>query len=233
MNGLAAALPRLVRAYVERALPPHAPTPETVRVTQAGEMWLKPGGGARPFTAVQDYAVRDVAFSWRASFPLAPLLSLRVLDRYTTGVGALEGRVLGLVPVMRQSGPETSLGEALRYLAELVWMPQAMGANSQLEWRELDERSVEVATRSAPARAAVTLQFDAAGDVASARCEDRPYRQGTSFVPRPWAGTFSEYGTLGGVRLPTRGEVRWELPEGPFTYWRGTITSLELDPADA
>jgi hypothetical protein len=22
--------------------------------------------------------------------------------------------------------------------------------------------------------------------------------------------------------------VRWELPEGPFTYWRGTVTSLEL-----
>jgi hypothetical protein len=24
--------------------------------------------------------------------------------------------------------------------------------------------------------------------------------------------------------------VRWELPDGPFTYWRGTLTSLELVP---
>ena len=32
---------------------------------------------------------------------------------------------------------------------------------------------------------------------------------------------------LGGVRLPRDGEVRWELPEGPFTYWRGRVTSLE------
>jgi hypothetical protein len=26
-------------------------------------------------------------------------------------------------------------------------------------------------------------------------------------------------------------EVRWELPQGPFTYWRGTVTSVELEPA--
>ena len=35
---------------------------------------------------------------------------------------------------------------------------------------------------------------------------------------------------VGGIRLPTRAEVRWELPDGPFPYWRGTIASLELDP---
>jgi hypothetical protein len=28
--------------------------------------------------------------------------------------------------------------------------------------------------------------------------------------------------------VPEQGEVRWELREGPFTYWRGTITSLVL-----
>jgi hypothetical protein len=50
-------------------------------------------------------------------------------------------------------------------------------------------------------------------------------------VTRPWAGRFSDYAVVGGIRIPTRGEVRWELPDGPFTYWRGTITSIELDPS--
>ena len=35
------------------------------------------------------------------------------------------------------------------------------------------------------------------------------------------------YAHIGAVRLPTRGEVRWILPDGPYTYWRGEITSLE------
>ncbi len=39
---------------------------------------------------------------------------------------------------------------------------------------------------------------------------------------------------VGGLRVPTRAEVRWELPEGPFTYWLGRITSLDVGvtPAD-
>lgn len=49
-------------------------------------------------------------------------------------------------------------------------------------------------------------------------------------MPTPWAGTYGDYAIVGGVRVPTRGEVRWELPDGPFVYWRGTIASLELDP---
>jgi hypothetical protein len=38
---------------------------------------------------------------------------------------------------------------------------------------------------------------------------------------------------VGGVRIPTHGEVWWELPNGPFTYWRGTITSVQLGFEDA
>ena len=85
-----AELPPPVRAYAERALPGNAPAPEAVRVTQTGEMWLKPGGRARRFEAEQDYAVGSVAFSWRARFPLAPLVSLHVVDRYAAGTGSLE-----------------------------------------------------------------------------------------------------------------------------------------------
>jgi hypothetical protein len=40
-----------------------------------------------------------------------------------------------------------SKGEAMRYLAELPWLPQAMVANQELEWRQIDDRTVEVATR--------------------------------------------------------------------------------------
>jgi hypothetical protein len=191
-------------------------------------MWLRPGSGPRRFTAVQDYAVADVAFVWRARFPIAPFLSLQVVDRFADGAGSLEARVLGIVPVMHQSGPETSLGEAVRYLAELAWVPHAMAANDRLEWRQLDRQSVEVATRTASARAAVTLQFDTAGDIAGARCDERPYPQGKTFVSRPWAGTFSGYASLDGIRMPTHGEVRWELPDGPYRYWRGTISSVTV-----
>lgn len=34
--------------------------------------------------------------------------------------------------------------------------------------------------------------------------------------------------TTGGICVPTRAEVGWELPDGPFVYWRGTVTDVAL-----
>jgi hypothetical protein len=69
-------------------------------------------------------------------------------------------RLLGL-PQQRQPGPETVRGEALRYLAELPFAPPAIAHNRELEWRQFDERSVEVATTVAGERLAVKLEVDA------------------------------------------------------------------------
>lgn len=222
--------PELIAAYVHRAIGGEATPPAAVRIRQRGEMWLKPGAAPRRFTAVQEIAVREVGFAWRATFPFAPLVALRVLDRFRAGEGSLRGRIFG-IPVIRQSGRETSIGEALRYLAELPWAPFAMTENPQLEWRQLDDETVEVATRVQGARPAVELLFDRSGDVTGARCEARPFPRGRGYVPMPWAGSFTDHAVLGGVRVPTRGEVRWELPDGPWTYWRGEITQLDAAAA--
>jgi hypothetical protein len=225
-------LPALVRRYLDRVLTGgcRGKIPRQVRVTQAGEMRQKPGGSWRRFTAVEDFAVGEVAYSWRARFPIAPLIWLDVVDGYTGGEGFLEARVWGRVRVIRARGQDVSEGEALRYLFELPWAPHAILANSELEWRELDRRTVEVATQVGPARLAARLEFDATGDIIGASCDARPYLEGKTSVPRPWVGSFCDYAIVGGIRLPTRAEVRWELPDGPFPYWRGTIASLELDP---
>jgi hypothetical protein len=45
-----------------------AAVPRQARVAQEGQMLLKPGGRALPFTAVEDFSVEEVAFLWRARF---------------------------------------------------------------------------------------------------------------------------------------------------------------------
>src|SRR6266545_3046346 len=229
--GSEAEAPTLVRRYVERVLPPGGRLPRRVRIRQTGQMWRKPGGRRLPFTSVEEFAVEEVAFSWRARFPVLPLVSMSVLDGYAGGEGRLEARLFG-VPFIRVGGPETAEGEAIRYLSELPWVPHAMVANRALDWTGVDARAVEVATKVGSRRVAVRLEFDETGHIVGASAE-RPRTEGRSIVRRPWSGTFSEYAVVGGLRIPTLGEVRWELPDGPFTYWRGTITSLELGFEDA
>jgi hypothetical protein len=70
------------------------------------------------------------------------------------------------------------------------------------------------------------LRFGDDGDVVAA-FGDRPRAEGRKAVTQPWVGLFGEYAELGGVRIPTRAEVRWNTPDGPFPYWRGRIVSLD------
>lgn len=215
-------LPPLVARYVERNVPP-GPLPARVRFAQAGQMQLKPGRWLR-FVAEQEAATERVEFSWRARFPIAPLVALRVDDWYRAGNGALEVKLFGL-PLKRSQGVDVARGEAMRYLAELPWVPHAFVANRELEWREVDANTVEVTTTIVGSRAAVRLHFDD-GDIVAASAQDRPRAVGRAVVPTPFAGEFGDYELFDGIRLPTTAAVRWELSDGPFVYFRGRITSF-------
>jgi hypothetical protein len=190
-------------------------------------MQVKPGRWL-PFQATQELSAERVEFSWRARFRVAPLVSLRVADWYREGDGGLEGRIWGLVPVLRARGPATARSEAMRYLSELAWVPHAMVVNGELEWRGLGDATVEVATWVPAARAAVRLHFDADGDITGASADARPRLEGQRTVERPFSGAFGDYREVGGVRVPTTAQVAWELPAGPFSYFRCRVTSLEL-----
>jgi hypothetical protein len=216
-------LPPLVRAYADRSAPDTIPLPGQVELTQEGTMWTKPGGRALRFTATQHSCVPDAAFAWRARFRIARILTLEVVASYADGAGALAVRALGRT-IQKDDGPEISAGEALRYLAELPWVPHAMAGNDALRWQTLDERRVQVHLEALPALR-VTFEFDAAGDIVRASSADRLLRLDGRWTARPWSGEFSEYRELGGMRMPAAAEVSWELPEGRYVYWRGRVVA--------
>jgi hypothetical protein len=216
-------LPALVSRYAEQALGGGLETGR-VQIDQRGEMTLKQGAAPRRFSATETFDTEAVAFCWKARFQIVGPLAISVTDFYDGGDGGIEVRVLG-VPVQRKRGAEMAEGEAFRYLAEIPWVPQAIAANSQLEWRELDQRRVEVATRVREKRVAVQLTFDENDHIVETRAE-RPRSEAGNAVT-PWIGTYSAYREVSGVVIPTRGEVGWGLSTGLFTYWRGEITSRD------
>ena len=217
--------PELARAYAERSIGTEVRPLSAVRLRQVGEMVRKPGAKPRAFTATEEFAVDHVAFAWRARFPMLGPVAMRVIDSYDGTDGRLEVRLLG-IPLQRRAGPELAQGEAFRYLAEIAWVPPAILANPQLTWREVGEQTVEIATSVKNERIAVRLVFNEAGEIAQTVAERPRLEAGNATTT--WIGEYSDYQRFDGVRLPTRGEVRWELPDGPFVYWRGTVTSLDL-----
>ena len=222
-----ARLPGLVERYLRRAIPDSGRVPYRVRVTQRGRMRTKPGGRWMRFRATEDFQVRSVAFSWRARF-IGPLSALTAVDEYAAGTGRLRVRLLGVVPIATASGPATARAQAQRYLSELFWAPHAMAGNPELRWREVGDHAVEVSTTVAGSPVAVRIDFDDLGDISTVSTPARARLVANTAVDTAWAGRVSDFATIGGIRVPTRAEVGWQLPGSPFVYWQGHVTDIEL-----
>jgi hypothetical protein len=200
-----------------------------VRLTQSGEMWLKPGSKPSAFTAQQIIAVAEVGFLWRARFRLAGV-SMQIIDYLVHGEGGLQGCLLDALPVVSMtSGDATFRGEAMRYLSELMWNPDGILFNKALEWRVINARTLAVATGEGARRCEVRLLLNEAGDMIGMEATDRPRQVGGGVIDCPWFGRGGNYQSIDGRRIPTRAEVGWIIDGVEFIYWRGRIESWSLE----
>ena len=114
--------------------------------------------------------------------------------------------------------------------AELPWVPHAMAANPELEWQEVDGRTVAVSTQVAGQRPDGEARVGReSGDIVRCLAEARPRDVG---------------GRLGANALGRRpqrlqdsprhpdahpGRGTGELPNTRFVYWRGQITAVRVE----
>ena len=216
------AVPQLVQKFADRA--PAADRPlRTVQLRQRAAMRMTAQGRWHRLSAEETIAIREPGFVWLARMRVAPLVWVAILDAYVDGKGLLELRLFGSLPLVRVQGREIDRSEAMRYLAELPWAPEAMLHNPRLGWRQIDAATVEVATETAGGPARVRLCFEG-GDVARIEALNRPRAVGSGTVPTPWYGRFDAYREIGGRRIPSRASVGWRLDDSPFEYWRGEVT---------
>ena len=191
-----------------------------VQLEQSGQMWRTPGGPPSDFTARQTIRHDAPGFLWRAAMGRTVV----VADYFVAGTGGLEVMLLGVFPIARTvGGVAANQGEALRYLAELPWSPDAILVNRALDWTVVDAKSIKVATGVGAERGEVTFDLDEDGRIVRAGAPSRAYAEKGGTTARPWHGRFWDYQRVGGRFIPIQGEVAWTLDAGDFVYWRGRI----------
>lgn len=223
-------LPAPVAAMAQRGLAGAAPVAGLVQLVQVAEMEMAPGAGWQPLEARQAIATDAPGFVWQASQRRGPLILFRVVDAYVAGQGMLKARLFGSVPVADGQGAEFDRGEAMRYLAELPWAPDAILRNPAIRWQVLDGGEIEARLPLVPRDAVVRFTLDQAGDVVGMAAEDRPATApGGQIELRQWRGRFWDHAVLGGRRIPVRGEVGYVLDGGYAPYWRGEVTGYRVE----
>lgn len=221
------ALPARIQAYAQAA-GGTAEGGSLIRIKQACSLRFQPEQSWYELKAESLVSLKQAGFIWQGSIKAGPLPLVSVVDAYVSGEGLLDARLLSLLPLAQAKGEAADLAEAIRFLAELPWAPDAILKTPGLTWREQADGGFEVETETASGPAKVTLWLDESG--AKVRAESRPRAVKGGAVPTPWEGRFWNPQRVGDRLLPSEAEVAWMLPEGPFVYWKGKLLDYRIKP---
>lgn len=215
-------LPEPVQRWLHQSGVVGRPRARTVRLTQTGEMRLKPDGAWMPVTAEQYFDVDDASFHWSVKTKLLDAVPVVGRDQLAGGHGHMLITVLGLVPVANARGPKIDQGTLLRFLGEIVWFPSA-ALQPYVTWEPIDANSARATLERGGTKVSAVFTFDARGrfvKLAAQRYLNGESLEGWEIPSRAWK-------TFEGIEVPSQGGAVWRLSTGDFDYYRWRITHLE------
>lgn len=196
-----------------------------VHLRQEAEMRLSPAGRWMKLRAEQYFRVDEPGFIWHARISVLPLIHIGARDILFREEGNMLIKMLSLFTLADASGEKLSQSSLHRFLAELTWFPQG-AASPYLQWESVDSRTADATISCKGHEVCGRFHFDDEG---------LPYRftawrymeKNGSYRIYPWQADMSNFQTMGGVRIPTRAEVRWVLPQEEFYWLNLKITEID------
>jgi hypothetical protein len=198
---------------------------ESVETKEIGCMRAQADAQSARFTAKGTYEATRSEFRWSARMQGSATRFLTIVDAYE-GRGLLEVKIGGLIPVKRLTGPAADQGELQRYLATVVMVPPLLVANDAIRWEAIGASSLRVWDCS---RADIHVDVELDGGGKPVECTAlRPRLVGKKFELTRWSAVPVEYTDFDGIRVATKSEARWHLPEGALTAVELEITNVKF-----
>ena len=226
-----AALPDPVVRYLRLTGAVGRPVPRDLRIEFDAVMRRRPGDPGMAARSVQYNFLGDPA---RYFFMRARMfgLSVAALHAYRKGQAEFTVRVASAFTMVNQRGSDISRSETVTVLNDLcVFAPGAL-IDHRLRWEPIDDSCSAVTFVNGPPEVHAELIFDAQGDLADFRSDDRPDSSSGRFVPMRWNTPLGDHRQIGGVRVPTSGATIYARPDGPFTYGEFRLRSLAYNLGD-
>lgn len=131
-------------------------------------------------------------------------------DRYDAGRGAMEWKLLGMIPLIRAEGPDLTRSTAGRAAAEAVWVPTALLPRFGVAWRASDEHHVSASYRLGGLAVDLEYVLDDEGRARSVALERWGDAESSgAFGPHRFGHEAIRYSTFDGVTVPSAGRAGW------------------------
>lgn len=150
-------------------------------------------------------------FVWDAKVRVAPLLAVRVRDRYVQGVGVMRASLAAVIPIVHQQGTSEMASSTLaRYLAEAVWWPTALLPESGVRWDAIDDDRARASITDGVVTVSMIVHFGKRGEITSV--SGQRYRDADGApVLTGFEGRVGKYERIHAMMVPTESEIGWVL----------------------
>jgi hypothetical protein len=219
-------LPRSIQLWLTRSGVVGKAPIRTVTLQQRGQMRMKPEDkNWAQSQSEQVISAERMGFIWKVRMSM---MGLPILGRdvFENGMGSMWIGLGGLIPVAHvEAHPKVNQSALQRFMGEIIWIP-SLALSNKVIWKEVDphtaEMSMEVNGTSAKCRFFFTPEGDLQKFVAI-RWKDIHDPE-----PLEWTATVLAYREFAGIRIPATLEATWNLPTGPFTWFKFEITDYAI-----
>lgn len=221
-------LPAPVRSWLLRSGVAGRPPIAFVRLQQVGAVKLNQQQKKwKRVTAEQYINAVEPAFVWKAHVDMLPFIPVSGRDKFISGNGEMNMKLLHIIPVAHERDPKIDQGALQRWLAEICWYPSA-ALSPYITWKEVDALTARAVIRYKGIKADMDFKFSADGDMVGAFAE-RYKGGGDSAKIEKWEVRSLSYATFDGIRIPTRSEATWRLDSGDFTWLKLELTGIDYN----
>lgn len=229
-EGDLARLPEPVARYVRLSGALGRPRVRHFASTWRGRIRGTPEDPWMAFTARQHNFVDGPARFYRMNARRGAL-PVDVLHVFEDGAATMRVRLLSLIPLVSESGPELTRAETVTLFNDLCVLAPGALIDPAIEWMTVDERAVEARYTVERNTIGARLEFDETGELVDFVSDDRlASSPGGGFERRRWSTPLSDYRDFGPHRASARGEGRWHVDGGGYAYVEAELLDLRLNP---
>ncbi|WP_067841850.1 DUF6544 family protein [Amphibacillus sediminis] len=224
-------LPNNVQSWLRYAGVVNSKNVTTVRLKQSAQMRLAEDKPWMEVEAEQYFTTQTPAFIWKANVKAAPLFNILARDKYIDGKGNMLIKPLALFTVADAKGKEIDQGTLVRYLAEIAWFPTA-ALSSYIVWEELNDQQAKATLTYQGIEASGIFTFNNDGEVIMFEA-DRYGEFDGEFRLERWLVHIENYQTFQDFKVPTKGQITWDLDSGEYNWFNFEIQAVEYDQPSA
>jgi hypothetical protein len=187
----------------------------------------------RKWMKLKTHQINFVAEPARIAYMKAVLMGVIPFggrDKYSNGHGHMFGVIGGLIKVFDEKEPEIAQGAAIVLLAEALLIP-AYALQNYIIWEPVDEKTANARFVHKDVDVGGIFHFNESGEYIRFTSNDRPFHNpDCTYTKQPYTIEIRSYQQQGEQLIAKNISATWNLPQGDFEYWKGTISEIRWQP---